>query len=272
MEAVLNIFAPIALTVFVVGMSVRMGRWFSAVVTPRRMRGRNDTFVDGPPVMGLFAALKAVLINPVTHFYAKANKTWSRGYMLYHFAIVTEVIGYSLSALILLARIVAGQGVPDVGHHLAQSQNYSLANLLAIIFGNGEQLQAHYLFGDFAPLFVGITWIAVACAVSGNLHLMYTLLRGRNGAIVSDIDTAARGIRAKGRLTWDRLLVRSLIFCIIWTELLARLNLVHGVVFVHAALGLTLFTLFPFTYLFHIIYNFLAIFYATRRRMIGTIA
>jgi nitrate reductase gamma subunit len=71
---------------------------------------------------------------------------------------------------------------------------------------------------------------------------------------------------------WDRTVVRLLIFTIIWTELFARLHLVDGIVFVHAFLGLTLLTLFPFTYLFHMVYNFLALFYATRRRMARTIA
>mgnify|MGYP001034114668 CR=1 FL=1 len=272
METFLNIFAPVAFTIFFVGVGLRLSRWFLAVVTPRRIRGSTQAFIGGPQPMSLPAALKAVLIDPVTHFYMKANKTWGRGYMLYHMAIITEVTGYTLAAFVLFARMIAGQGVPDVARHLEQSQNYAPANLLAIVFGNGEPLQAQFLFGDFATLFISVTWVAVICAVLGNFHLMYTLLRGRHTAIVGDIDEAAKGIRAKGRLSWDRLLVRSLIFCIIWTELLARLHLVPGIVFVHSALGVTLFTLLPFTYLFHIVYNVLAVFYATRRRMVGTVA
>jgi nitrate reductase gamma subunit len=66
--------------------------------------------------------------------------------------------------------------------------------------------------------------------------------------------------------------VRLLIFSIIWTELLARLHVVEGIVFAHAFLGLLLLSMLPFTYLFHIVYNFLAIFYAVRRRMNRAIA
>ncbi|MBO9383581.1 MAG: hypothetical protein J7479_14615, partial [Roseiflexus sp.] len=87
-----------------------------------------------------------------------------------------------------------------------------------------------------------------------------------------DIDHASRGIRIPGRLPWDRLLVRTIIFCIIWTELFARLHLFPGVVYVHALLGMALFTLLPFTYLFHMIYNFIAVYYAAQRHMARTIA
>ncbi|ABU57013.1 hypothetical protein [Roseiflexus castenholzii] len=269
---VLNIIAPIAITVFLIGVGVRLGRFAWALATRRRFRGVSPTFEHAPRRLGFFEALHAVLFGPIKHFYKRANPTWGRGYLYYHIAIITEVTGYTISALIVFAHIIFGKPVPDVALHMEESFNYTPANLLALIFGNGESLQSHFLFGDFAPYFVGITWIAVGFAVVGNLHLMVTLLRKRSGAVVADIDQAARGIRTPGRLPWDRLLVRSIIFCIIWTELFARLNLVHGIVYVHALLGLALFTLLPFTYLFHMIYNFIAVYYAVQRRMERTIA
>lgn len=273
-ETLLNIYAPIAIAIFVIGVSIRMGRWAKAVVTPRRYHsGVNKAGFEGVAApAGLLPSLKGVLVDPVTRFYMKANKTWGRGYVLYHMAIVTEVCGYALASLLLFGRILIGGGVPDVAAHAEHSFNYSPANLLAIVFGNGEHLQAQFLFGDFAPIFINVTWIAVGCAVLGNMHLMINLVRRRNGAVVSDIDQASEGLRTKGRRSPDRMLVRGLIFCIIWTELFARLGLFPGVVFVHAALGATLFMLLPFTYLFHIVYNFLAVFYATRRRMVRTVA
>lgn len=268
----LNVLAPIAFTIFFVGIGLRLGRWFSVATSPQRYRGVAQNFYGAPPRMGMLAALKAVLVDPIKHFYMKGNKTWGRGYILYHIAIVTEVTGYTLSALILLVRMIGGAGVPDVARHLEHSQNYAPANLLAIVFGNGEHLQAEFLFGSFAPIFVSVTWVAVGFAVIGNLHLLITVLRRRSAAVLNDLDDAAKGIRIKGRLPWDRLAIRILIFSIIWTELLARLEFIPGIVFVHATLGLILFTLFPFTYLFHILYNFLAVFYATRRRMTRSIA
>jgi nitrate reductase gamma subunit len=272
MEAFLNIYAPIALTLFVGGLALRMGRWVKAIFAHRTARGRNRTFPVQHRNLGMLKGATEVLVGPVTHFHKRANSTWSRGYALYHAAIITEVSGYSLSALILFARMALGQPVPDVAAHLAESFNYTPANLLAIVFGNGEELAAHFLFGGLAPAFSAITWVAVAFAVLGNLHLLITLLRGRNSAVVADIDRASAGVRFKGRLTWDRLAVRLLIFTIIWTELLARLELVPGVVFFHAGLGLALFTLFPFTYLFHMVYNFVALYYSARRRSIHAVA
>ena len=272
MESLLNVFAPIALAIFAVGIALRLGRWAKAVVLRGRVHRRNPGFPINYRRVSLLNGAKEVVAGPITHFHRKANRTWSRGYMLYHIAIITEVTGYTLSALILFGRMAFGQPVPDVAAQTAASANYDPSNLLAIVFGNGEHLQASFLFGGFAPWFVAITWVAVGFAVVGNLHLLYTLLRRRNAAVVGDIDKASEGIRIMGRLTWDRLVVRLLIFTIIWTELLARLDAVPGIVFVHAALGLVLFTLFPFTYLFHMVYNVIALYYSSRRRAIRAVA
>lgn len=268
----LNIFAPLALMVFLVGVGLKLSRVLYALGWRRHVRGISSHFEGAPPRLAFGEALRSVLIDPINHFYRPANPGWARGYLFYHLAIVTEVLGYTVSALLVLAALLMGRAVPDVALHLHESANYSPANLLALIFGNGEPLQAAFLFGRLAPFFIGFTWVAVVLAVIGNLNLLLTLLRRRNAAIVGDIDPAARGIRIKGRLPWDRVLVRSLIFCIIWTELLARLQLVDGVVFVHGALGLVLFSLLPFTYLFHMVYALLAVSFATRRRMLRTLA
>ncbi len=272
MESFLNAFAPIALMIFAVGITLRLGRWAKAVVMRRNVHRRNPGFPVNYQRLSLVKGAKDVLTGPVTHFHRNANRTWSRGFVLYHIAILTEVTGYTLSFLILFARIAIGQPVPDVALHAQQSANYEPANLLAIVFGNGEALSANFLFGGFGSYFIAITWVAVGFAVLGNLYLLYTLLRRRNAAVLADIDKASAGVRIKGRLTWDRLTVRLLIFMIIWTELLARLDAVPGIVFVHAALGLALFTLFPFTYLFHMVYNFVALYYSARRRAIRAVA
>ncbi|NJP07850.1 MAG: hypothetical protein HC837_20635 [Chloroflexaceae bacterium] len=274
METFINLVAPFAIAVFLLGMSLRLGRWCMAVIRPHRSRGITRQFESGPPAQRIswLAALKMVLVNPMTHFSGRANATWSRGYVLYHMAIVTEVIGYSLAGCLVLFHVLMHHPVPDVATHTAESYNYSASNLLAIIFGNGEHLQSAFLFGPLAPIFVSVTWVAVLCAVAGNMHLLYTAIRKRNGAILAGIDPAAAHVRTRGWLMWDRIGVRLIIFSIIWTELFARLEVFEGIVFVHAFLGLVLLTLLPFTYLFHIVYNFLAIFYATLRRKHRAIA
>jgi nitrate reductase gamma subunit len=272
MEAFINAVAPIAIGIFIIGTGLRLGRWLIAATTRRRPRGLTRQFEGGVQPVGLLQSIKMVLVNPVTHFSGRANKPWARGYLLYHIAIITEVIGYSMAGLIVLFHVAMRNPVPDVASHAAESYNYSPANLLAIIFGNGEHLQSTFLFGNFAQLFVTVTWVAVLCAVAGNLHLLYTAIRKRNGAVLAGIDDASSEMRTRGWLMWDRVVVRLMIFTIIWTELLARLHVVEGIVFVHAFLGLMLMTLLPFTYLFHIVYNFLAVFYAVRRRRSRAVA
>ena len=161
MEAVLNIVAPFALVVMMLGVGLRLGRWGMALVRQSPVRGMTERFEGGEAPMSVVEALREVLIGPIRTFYRKANPTWNRGYVLYHMAIVTEVIGYSLAGLILMGRIVMGHAIPDVSTHAAASANYSPANLLAIVFGNGESLQAEFLFGGFAPVFISVTWVAV---------------------------------------------------------------------------------------------------------------
>lgn len=273
MQTFLNVFAPIAVIIFATGIALNLGRWLKALTMKRRFRGVTQDFEGGPSYMNPLAAAKSVLFDPMKHFYKKANPTWNRGYLFYHLAIITEVLGYSLAAVIVFFHVLMGNHVPDVAAHAEHSLNYTPANLIAIIFGNGEHLQAQFLFGGLGDVFIYVTWVAVICAVIGNMHLVYTILRGRGAStVLGDIDQAAAGIRTKGTLKWDRILVRLLIFTIIWTELLARLEVVPGIVFFHGALGLILFTVFPFTYLFHMVYNLVALFYSSRRRMARTVA
>ncbi len=271
-EEFLTIYAPIAFGLFILGTSIRLGRWIKAVLTKKKFRGRTESALDAPEPMGTFEALKAVLFGPITHFYLKANKTWARGYIFYHIAIITILSGYGISALILAYHIALGHPVPDVARGLEESYNYTIPNLLAIVFGNAEHLQAPFLFGGLASAFIGVTWIAVLSGLFGNFNLLITILRKKSGAVLSDIDEAAKGIRTHGHFSWEHLFVTLLVFSIIWTEILARLQIVPNIVYYHAALGLTIFAVFPFTYLFHIVYAFIAVYYATKRRIDRTIA
>lgn len=271
MANVLNVFAPIALTIFVLGIALKLGRWAMALATKRKPRGVSRIPGAAPP-LGAFAALKAVLVDPVTRFYVKGNAMWARGYTLYHIAIVTIVAAYASATLIVFGHILLGQPIPDMAAQLSESHNYQPANVLAIVFGNAEAPAATFLYGSFASALVAISWAFLVLAAAGNTQLLLTILMRRNGAVVSDLDTAARNFRTRGHLTWDRLAVTLLVFAIIWTELLSRLNVVPGILDVHSLFGLLMFALFPFTYLFHMAYNVLAVAYAARRRMARTIA
>lgn len=271
-EGFLNVYAYIAFTLFFLGTALKLGRFVRVAITNRKPRGRTPTALDAPEPMPTFEAIKKVLFGPITHFYLKANRTWARGYMFYHVAIITILSGYALSALILAVRILSGSPVPDVALGIPESYNYSPANLLAIVFGNAEHLQAPYLFGRLAGIFIAVTWVAVLFGLYGNTNLLITILRKKSGAVMDDLDPAARGIRTPGHFSWEHLFVTLLVFSIIWTEILARLELVPGIVYYHAALGLTIFAVFPFTYLFHIVYAFIAVYFAVQRRKNRTIA
>lgn len=270
----LNFYTIVAVIVFVLGLALHLGRWFLSFSSRRRYRGITKQFEGGPTHLSFLEGVRDVLFGPVKNFYHRANPTWNRGYMLYHIAIVTKAITYAVAAIIVFANVLLQRPVPDVAVHAKESFNYAPANIASIIFGSGEELQAHFLFGDIlGPIVMAITWVALIFAVVGNLHMVYTTLRNRGAsAILRDIDHAARGIRTAGFPKWDRALVRTIIFAIIWADIISRLHLVENIVFFHAFLGMTLLLIFPFTYLFHMVYNVVALMYSARRRMLRTIA
>ncbi len=271
--SLLNIYVLIAVFIFLAGVSLNLGRWFYVLVMKRRFKGVTQNFEGGPKQKGLIWGIRSVLFDPIRDFYKKANPTWSRGYMLYHIAIVTKSISYGLATVIVLFHIAMNNPIPDVGTHAEASFNYAPGNVAAIIFGCGEDLQAHFLFGPFANAVIYITATALVFAVVGNLHMVYTTLRNRGAAaILHDIDQAARNVRSQGFPKWDRFVVRAVIFTIIYIDIISRLHLFDGAIFIHAALGATLLLLFPFTYLFHMVYNVLALFYSARRRATRTVA
>jgi hypothetical protein len=273
MYELLNFYTIIAVVVFAVGLSLHLGRWFKVLLLNRRYKGTTKDFEGGPDKISFIQGVRSVLFDPVKNFYKKANPTWNRGYMFYHVAIITKSIGYALATLIVLPAMLLGNPIPNVATHEELSYNYAPGNVAAIVFGSGEPLQANFLFGAFADAFMLITGIALAFAVFGNLHMVYTVLRKRGAAaILHDIDEAAKDIRSNGKLKWDRIAVRFIIFSIIWVDILSRLHMVENIVFVHAALGVTLLMLFPFSYLFHMVYNVLALYYSARRRMTRTVA
>jgi len=268
----LNSYAYLAFALFLLGTALRLGRLIRVALTRRKPRGRTPGAVDAPGGMPALEALRKVLLEPVMRFHFRANSLWASGYVLYHIAIAIILSGYALSALLLVPRVLRGSPVPDVALGLPASHNYSPANLLALVFGNAEHLQANYLFGGFAQLFVALTWPAVLLGLAGSGSLLLVHLSRRLGAIRGDLDSAARGVRQPGRFSLEHLLVTLLVFTIIVTEILARLERVPGVVFYHAALGMTLFAIFPFTYLFHMLYGMFAVYFAVRRRRDRTVA
>ena len=158
-----------------------------------------------------------------------------------------------------------GFPVPDVNLGVSVSQNFSYSNIIAIIAGNGEPLQSEFLFGSLAGTFRAVTWVVVVSALLGNSLILFTHLLGRGGAIVRDLDKAARNVRTKGMFKPSHLLVTFLVYSIIWTEILSRLDIVSGMVYLHAVIGVTLVLLLPYTYLFHMLYFPVSVYYSARR-------
>jgi nitrate reductase gamma subunit len=261
---VVDMYAPLAILVAMLGFVYRVGLHMARLSRPHSP-GMATNLLDAPPRLSWLTAIWNALSFPVTRFNVRANPILVTGVIFYHIGIITIAAGYALSVLLLAWYVALGYPVPDISTGAAVSNNLSYSNIFAIIFGCGEPLQAEFLFGPLATVFRLGTWAAVACAISGNTLILLTHLLGRGGAILKDLDSAAKGVRRKGMLKPSHLLVTCIVYSVIWTEILSRLEVVPGIVYLHSILGATLILLLPYTYLFHMVYFPVSVFYAARR-------
>ncbi len=266
LHTILTVYAPIAVLVFLAGTSAKVLRHAWLMVTRRRPHGGPAKVLDPEPLLSWPEAIKRAVFHPILKFPRRSNPVWTWGVSLYHIGVVTTVLGYAITGAILIAHRMAGDPVPDVMTGALDSYNYSLVNLVTLVFANGEPAVARFLFGGFGPVFVVITWLDVLCAATGNLLMIAVRARKLSGAVVRDLDSVTRGVRVTGRRRPINIVVTAVITAIIWTEILGRLQLVPGIVGVHAVFGLTLMLLFPFSYLWHMAYVWVAFAYAAARR------
>lgn len=272
MIRLINPYACFALAVFVLGLAYKA--WRLAWIAGLRGTGchRAKSILDAPTRSSFRQAWLAALAGPSRHFHLKTNRLWTCGYALYHAAIILVVAGYMLSALVLAGKIFSGVLVPDVATGEPSWQSLSTANLLAVIFGNGESLQAGWLFGPWAGVFQTIGWGEIGCAILGQACLLSSLLFQRMGGVRRDLDPPARHFRLPGTFSWQHLGVRVLIAAIIGMEVLGRLQTTPDSVYYHSFLGLTLLLILPFSYVVHILFVPPAVYFAFRNRRSGIIA
>lgn len=263
--AFLDGYAPLALAIAAAGVLYKVLMHLVRTMTRHYRRPRRTPAPDAPRPLGFLEAASRVLAFPTRRFSLHANPVFVLGAVFYHLGIITISAGYAVSVALLGHHLLRGDPVPDLATGVAQSSNHAPSNLLAIIFGNAEPLPSAFLFGSLAPAFVLVTWVVVGSALLGNTLLLYTHLRGRGGAILRDIDPAAKGLRVKGMYKASHLAVTAGVYVIIWTEILARLEVFQGMVYLHAILGTTLILVFPYTYLFHMFYSAVGIYYSARR-------
>jgi nitrate reductase gamma subunit len=265
----LNAYGTIAIGILVVGVSYRFLRHIYLILAKSRPKGRTMDTPDNPNFYGFGESVRRTFfVFPAKRFGMNSNKLYTYGLMLYHIDIITITIGYIVSGVIVLNDVLAGNEIPDIALGIADSANYTVGNILTIVFGNAGSLQASYLFGGNAQLFVNLTWGAIFFAVLGNTAvLLARITQNGGGSIVSDVDPAAKGVRVGGIKNKNHIFVTLMLTAIIWSEILSRTG-VSGAAdleYLHAILGATLLMIAPFTYLFHIFYVPVYLFYGARR-------
>lgn len=238
----------------------------------RRGPERNGSASGTPPARGWFQALRQFAVDPCLHFHRRTNRLWSHGYIFYHIGLFTILAGYAVTILILAVKLLSGAALPNLTPAAGPQAALAPANILALTFGNAESAQRRFLFGSFAPLFLGVTWVGLSSALYGQVCQLGAQLLFGQGAMRRGPDPVSRDLRRDGRFSGQHLLVTSIVFSIVVTEILARLQIVSDIVYYHAALGLTLLILLPHTYLAHIFIAPLALVNGLRRRRFWTTA
>jgi len=260
-KELLNIYAQVAVTVFVVLVGARFIRTFYLIATKSGVGGRTKNAVDNPKYSGS----AFTVINRAAKFTRNSNPLYYWGLILYHIDIITLSLAYAVTTARMIIATHNDHGILDVATGTI-GKNYSLSNILAIIFGSGEPLQADFLYGTYASVYMNITWVLIVFAVIGNLMIIISRIsQNGGGSVVSDIDATAKGVRVDGINNKSHLLVSLIIFAIIWSEIVARLHLVENAVYYHSFLGVTVLLLVPFTYLIHTVYIPVYLYYAARR-------
>jgi len=272
----LNNYGIVAIGIMVVGVSYRTLRHLFLIITKGRPKGRTMDTPDNPHFYGFGESVRRTFFTfPAKKFGMQSNKLYTYGLILYHVDIISITIGYIVSTVIVGSDVLAGNLIPDISMGLAESTNYSVGNILTIVFGNAGHLQSAYLFGDKAQLFVDVTWGAIFFAVLGNTSILLArITQNGGGSIVSDLDPAAKGIRVGGIKNKSHILVTLTLTAIIWSEILSRTgaSAASELEYLHAILGATILMIAPFTYLFHIFYIPVYLYYGARRwqkRFIG---
>lgn len=260
-KEILNIYASIAVTIFVVLVGARMIRTIFLVMTKSGVGGRTKNAIDNPEYRGS----AFTVIQSAAKFSTKSNKLYTYGLIFYHIDIIILSLAYALTAFRMIVAAINDHGILDVTTGVI-GNNYSMSNILAIVFGSGEPLQATFLYGDFASIYMNFTWGLIILAVVGNLMIiMSRIFQNGGGSVVSDIDPAATGVRVDGINNKSHLIISLIIFGIIWSEILARLHVYENAVYYHAFLGVTILMLVPFTYLIHTVYIPVYLYYAAKR-------
>jgi nitrate reductase gamma subunit len=265
----LDTYGTAAIGIMVVGTSYRMIRHLYLIISKRRPKGRTLNTPDNPEFYSFGQSVRNTFFNfPAKRFGMNSNKLYTYGLILYHVDIISITIGYIASGVIVLRDVIAGNQIPDISAGLAQSANYTVGNILTIIFGNAGILQSTYLFGNYGQIFINVTWVAIFFAVLGNTAvLLARITQNGGGSIVSDVDPAAKGVRVGGIRNKNHIFVTLMLTAIIWSEILSRTGVsgAPSLEYFHAILGATLLMIAPFTYLFHMFYVPVYLFYGARR-------
>jgi hypothetical protein len=246
----LSVYAWFSCSSFVASALLSWGRGLSRYFR-RGVPSQWRTYLrDAPRPNPAITTGKAVLLRPLQRFHFVTRRAWSVGYFCYHTALLSVLTVYGWCAVAVLVRSM--QSVPLPSYTGLPADGFG--RVVSLILGSGDPALGAYLFGSYRHLFRAFGWCELGVAMTGNVALLIGWF--------SEIP----------RRKPSHLLVRTLIFAIIQTEWLGRLQLVNWATGLHTVLGLTLLLMAPYCYLAHIYLAPLVMISAWRRHRRGSTA
>ncbi|OGY24132.1 MAG: hypothetical protein A2172_01140 [Candidatus Woykebacteria bacterium RBG_13_40_15] len=214
----------------------------------------------------LLRALWEVTVVSQWRFWAKANPITFVGHILYHVGFYAAVGMYTFATGVYLSRNSfesPSKTVPLVFGWFEHTQD---------IFGESGRLVS--VGGMMTPLFVAALFSAT---IGMAIPFVMSALKKRGMIIPLDNVVKAAGIRVDGlprnRVGWSRKAIGLIVLVMDGAMLLTFLSPVPRdyAYIIHVSFGLTIVSLFPFTFLFHEIARWRA-WGAVKRRAEGRIA
>lgn len=241
-------YAALAVFLFVIGAIWNISKtiWHRATMK-REMYPKNATFYP-PTQMSYLEAFKRVNIDTFTRFWARANPPTFMAHLLYHVAIGTAILTYTLSFITL---VISGM-----------IANLTPAGILVYIFDWFVKFKEGYAILGSAILTQILIYLFMMAVVLGIIaeFTTITLSAMKKRGMISPIDlptkmlqTKTSGLPRSTRGGYKRKIIGLMVLGIVIPLFLQFVGILDTEIafYLHTFFALTFIAIFPYTMLWH---------------------
>ncbi|CEG11756.1 membrane hypothetical protein [groundwater metagenome] len=243
-------YAILAIVLFGVGIIYKFGKTFWNRATMRREMSPKTYTIHPIKKRSVLEALYIVNVLTFTKFWAKANMPTFMAHLLYHVAIGTAILTYTLSGITLLMT--------------GKIWTLSLPDMLVYVFDwftKFHSTEGYALLNSaiFTQVMIYLFMIAVVLGILAELTTLTLSVLNKRG-MISPIDepTKMANIRTSGlpRSTkggYQRKIIGLMVLAIVGSLFLQFVGVLDEEIafYIHGTVALTFIAILPYTMLFH---------------------